>query len=416
MQCCLEGAQTLVDGHELDDVGPGLDQVLHGIAHLAERGAHLLEDTEGDGAGCDRRDEDEEGQHQVCLQIGVTHHVEVEIVEVEAEVVVPHGAEQFHQRARRSTARIVLAIDQFLAIGGLDALVAELEPRQPDADNGKQARPEQRPDQRDDDQRVGRRSENRDRGNLGRQHGEDRQEGDERHDGTDQAGAQILEGTGKAHGVFLHALCGTLDAPQGAPAFHVVVVHRRAPAKHVVAGEEGVEHGDHDVEQQHRGDLAEADIEVGGRHRSLGRGVQRLLDQVEVGAIPVIDGDAHLDHEIQHEDDERRSEYGPVEIGVGIENAPYCREDRHGAAEVEIEPDERRRHEPRHADDGRRIGGRIGKADQAARIPRQEEPHEHGQQCPQHGGREEQAGRRKEGDEHHWPFTAGFRAVRLPGR
>ena len=50
---------------------------------------------------------------------------------------------------------VIFAVDQLLAVGRLDALVAEFQARQPDADQRQKGRAKQRPDDRDDHQRIG---------------------------------------------------------------------------------------------------------------------------------------------------------------------------------------------------------------------------------------------------------------------
>ena len=89
-----------------------------------------------------------------------------------------------------------------------------------------------------DHQRIGHRAEDRDLRDIGREPQQHRQEGDERHHRIDEADAQVLDGTGEAHGVFLDALRGALDVAQPVPVVGVVIVHRRAPAEDVVADEE----------------------------------------------------------------------------------------------------------------------------------------------------------------------------------
>ena len=51
----------------------------------------------------------------------------------------------------------------------------------------------------------------------------------------------------EAHGVFLHALCGPFDVTQLRPVIHVIIIHCRAPAKHIVFDEKLDQHGHDDV-------------------------------------------------------------------------------------------------------------------------------------------------------------------------
>ena len=136
----LEGAQALVDRDQLDDRRPGIDQVLERRLDPAEGAQDLLHDAEGDAAGNDGRRERDVGHEDVGLQVAVAGDVEVEVVEIQAEIVAAHVREQLGERRRLGAVGIVLAEHQFLAVGRLDALVAELEPRQPDADDGQQRR------------------------------------------------------------------------------------------------------------------------------------------------------------------------------------------------------------------------------------------------------------------------------------
>ena len=77
-----------------------------------------------------------------------------------------------------------------------------------------------------------------------------RQEGDQRHDGVDKTDAHILQRWSKTHGVFLHTLCGPFDMTQLLPVRHVIFVHRRTPAEHVVTDKEVVQHTDHHSDQR----------------------------------------------------------------------------------------------------------------------------------------------------------------------
>ncbi len=155
-------------------------------------------------------------------------------------------------------ARVVLAIDEFLAIGRLDALVAELQPRQANADQRQEGRAEDRPEDADDDQRVGHLADEGQLRHVRRKPQQDRQEGDERHQRLDEVAAERLGDRREAHRVFLDALRRAFDMPQPRPVVHVVVVHRGPPAEHVVADEEPGQHADGD---RHEGDAGKAQQE-----------------------------------------------------------------------------------------------------------------------------------------------------------
>ena len=152
----LEGAQALVDRQELDHDGPGVDQVLERGAHLVERVQDLVHQPERDGADHDARGEHHVAEDVVDLDVEDARDVEVHVVEVEPEVVPPHVGKERAGGRWVGTGGVVLAIDELLAVGRLDPLVAELEPGQLDADQGEKGGAERRPEQGGHHQRVGR--------------------------------------------------------------------------------------------------------------------------------------------------------------------------------------------------------------------------------------------------------------------
>jgi len=98
------------------------------------------------------------------------------------------GEQLLHGR-RLGAGVVVLAIDQFLAVGRLHALVLELQTRQLDAGHHEQRGAEDRPAERGDHQRIGDRPDQRKSGHMGRQMRQQGQEGDQRHGRIDQRDA-----------------------------------------------------------------------------------------------------------------------------------------------------------------------------------------------------------------------------------
>ncbi|MNL82783.1 hypothetical protein D3C87_2102510 [compost metagenome] len=66
-------------------------------------------------------------------------------MEIEPEVVLPNVGEEFRHRRRLGSILMVFTINKFLAISCFDALVAEFQTGQFDADNGQEKGPEQCP-------------------------------------------------------------------------------------------------------------------------------------------------------------------------------------------------------------------------------------------------------------------------------
>ncbi len=148
----LEPAKALVDRLQLDDRGPGVDQVLERRAHLVEGVEDLVHQPQGDRPGDDGRRQHDVGEDAVDLQVQDASDIEVHVVEIHAEIVPPDVGEQLLHGRRPGAVGVILAVDQLLPIGRLDALVAELEPRQPDADQRQKGGAERRPGQGRHDQ------------------------------------------------------------------------------------------------------------------------------------------------------------------------------------------------------------------------------------------------------------------------
>ncbi len=128
LQRGFESAQALVDRHQLDDRRPRIDQILEGRFHLAEGAQDLLHDAEGEAGGNDGRRQRNIGHHDARLKIAVAGDVEIQVVEIDAEIVSAHVREKFEERRRLGHFGAVLAEHEFLAIGRFDALIAELSP------------------------------------------------------------------------------------------------------------------------------------------------------------------------------------------------------------------------------------------------------------------------------------------------
>ena len=182
----------------------------------------------------------------------------------------------------------------------------------------------------------------------------------------------------------------------------VVVVHRRAPAEDVVAGDEGVQHGGRDVDERDGAERRKLAEELFLRD---GVGLcQRLLDHVVEGAEPVVDHHVELDVEPDEKDDERRNAHRPTEPAVRQQPADQPDEDRAGRDHVLVEPDVARGLDGDGGPVG--VGRRIGKADQTADAELGAEvaggavPQGHAERGPQDDGREEEFGLREEGGEH----------------
>ena len=187
---------------------------------------------------------------------------------------------------------MVLSVHQFLPVRRLDFLVVEFKARKLDADDCEQDCPGRRRDDCKIDQRMRDGPDPRELGDVLAQGPEERQERDQCHHRTHEGNAQALDDPSEAHRVFLYALSGAFDMANLVPVRHVVVVHRRPPAKHVVADVELEQHRHGDVDG---GDLGEGQAlceKVGELHRPwLG---QCLLQRVVEVSEPLVDPDVEL--------------------------------------------------------------------------------------------------------------------------
>src|SRR5579863_2234327 len=135
----LEAAQTLINRNQLNDRAPGVNEILERLADLCERILDLLEWAERELAGNDGWYQQNVRKNDVRLQIDDTADVEIHEVEIEPKIIVADIGEQYRQRWRVGLGRIVLAEDELLAVGGLDALVAEFDSGQTNTDQGESA-------------------------------------------------------------------------------------------------------------------------------------------------------------------------------------------------------------------------------------------------------------------------------------
>ena len=390
----FERAQAFVDRQEFDHRCPGAHQILERGPHLPERIQDLVHEPERDRSRHDRRSEHHEAEDVVDLQVEDPRDVEVHVVEIQAKIIPPDIVEQFTHGGRIGPAGIVLAVDEFLAVGGLDTLVAKFQPGQADADHGQKRRAHDRPQQGRDHQRMRDLAEDRHGRHTGREMDEHRQEGDQRHHGVDQADAEELGRRREAHGVFLDTLRGAFDLAQPWPVRHVVAVHRLPPAKDIVADEEARDDADH---HRHQGDAEEggdAVVEFADLDRARPR--QRRLQQVVEGAVPVIDGDAHLHLEIGDEEDERGAEDRPPPPRMRRHRLPEGREQPDRRDEIEIEPEEGPRPEPPDPDECRIA---LRQADMGAPVRGGGVPERHAERSPDQHRPEEGTGTGKEGNE-----------------
>ena len=233
---------------------------------------------------------------------------------------------------------------------------------------------------------------------MRRERGQERQERDQRHHRIDEVDAEPLHGAGKAHGVVLDTLRGAFDMPEPRPIGDEIVVHRGAPAKHVVADEEQVEHRHGDADERQRQELKDPEIELAGGDRAGGR--QRPLDHVVEHPAPVVERNAHLDVEIGDEDDQRRAEDRPVLPGMRGEPRPKRIEERDPGPEIEVEPEKCRGEEAHRADDRRGIGGGGRQAQGAAELFAAQEPEHDEHQAPHCSRDKKRARTREKRDEH----------------
>ncbi len=282
-----------MDGDLLNHRAPVLHQELERVQHPVERPRDLLHHAQRDDTGDQRGPQGHQRHQHAHLQVRPLHHVEVQVVEEQPEVVAAHVGEQRGGGGRRGARVVVFAQHQFLAVGGFHALVVEFQPRQAHAHQGQQQGAAHGPEQRHPDQRMRHGADHRQPGQLVRQHPEHRHEGSQRHQAAQERQAQAFHGGGEAHGVFLHPLRRALDVAQPRPGGHVVLVHRLAPTEDVVLAEE--------VHHHRRSDVNHGDAREGGKlppelpRRDAPGLAQRFLDQVVEAAEPVVDLHVQLD-------------------------------------------------------------------------------------------------------------------------
>ncbi|QTK80800.1 hypothetical protein AT6N2_C3330 [Agrobacterium tumefaciens] len=335
VDCRFKSYKTLVDGKQFDDRRPGIDEILERIADLTEGRGYLLIDTIGDLAGHNGGNQHQEQEHRIGLNVEIPRHVEIEIVPIHAEIVLPHiGIELLHCR-RLGAVGVILAIDQFLTIGGFHTLVAEVQAGQLDTDRRQQHRPEYGPDDRQPEQCMRQFANDRQFRDIGRQRKQDRQENNECHHRIDQGDAQCLKRRGKPHRIFLNTLGSTFDVAQLFPLGHVEVVHRGAPAEDIMAGEEIRENRNGHAE---KGDLGKDDletVEIPDFNTRLFR--KRVLQKVTERPAEIVDNDRNLNAEIGHCDNQQRSPDGPVFPGMILgDNGPHAAERRQAQCEIGV--------------------------------------------------------------------------------
>ena len=180
------------------------------------------------------------GEQHPYLKISVARHVEVEIVEVQPEVVAPDIGEELAQSRRLCSILAVFADHEFLAEGGFDPLVPKLEAGQPEPARARMPVP--KTDHKIAIQTSAKATSPKTGISLmwARQPPQYRQEGDQRHHRVDQARAKRFHDCGEAHRVFLDALRSAFDMAHPLPEIDIPVIHGRAPAEDVVAGEEAL--------------------------------------------------------------------------------------------------------------------------------------------------------------------------------
>jgi len=175
------------------------------------------------------------------------------------------------------------------------------------------------------------------------------------------------------------------------PVGDVVVVHRRAPAEYVVAGDEGCQDGGGNGDQRDPGERRKLPEELFLRDSAWLS--QSLLDHVVEGAEPGVDHHVELNLEPQEEDDDRRNHHRPTEPAVRHQPADQADEDGAGDDHVLVEPDVARGLDGDSGPVG--VDRRIGKADQTAEAKPGAEvagkavPEGHAERGPQDRGREE---------------------------
>ena len=157
----LKGFQALVDRQQFNNRRPGIHQILERVRDLAESRQDLLQYAEGDLSRRNGRDQDQVGKDIVRLNVQPTKHVEIHVVEIQPKIVFANMREQFADGHGFGAVFIILAVNQFLAVGRLDALVPEFKSRQFDANNRQQHRAKGGPEYRGPKQRRRYRADDR---------------------------------------------------------------------------------------------------------------------------------------------------------------------------------------------------------------------------------------------------------------
>ncbi|MNS97813.1 hypothetical protein D3C72_1321610 [compost metagenome] len=254
---------------------------------------------------------------------------------VHAEIVFPHIGVEFLDCRRLGAVGVVLAIDEFLAIGGFHTLIAEVQAGQLDADCRQKHRTKYRPDNRQPEQRMRHFTEDRQFRDIGRQRKQDRQEDDERHHRVDERDAQPFERRGEPHRIFLNALGRTFDVTQLFPFRHVEVVHRGSPAEDIMAGEEIRQDRNGHAEKSDLGEDDLKTVEIPDLDTRLFR--KGILQKIAERPPEIVDHDGNLNAEIGHRDNQQRSPDGPVFPGMILgDNGPHAAERRQAQCEIAV--------------------------------------------------------------------------------
>ena len=87
-------------------------------------------------------------------------------MEIQPEIVAANIVEQLTHGQWLSTLGIIFTVNKLFPEGGLNPLIAELKPRQFDADQGEENCPEDRPENRHIKQRIGDDTDKRQLGHI----------------------------------------------------------------------------------------------------------------------------------------------------------------------------------------------------------------------------------------------------------
>ena len=127
-----------MDRDQLDHRRPCIDNKLERIGHLTECSQDLLQNTKSDGTRSDRRHENKIADNVICLKIETTADIEIHVMEIQPEIIAADIVKQLTHGQWLSTLGIIFAIDKLFPESCLNPLIAELEPRQFDPDQGKE--------------------------------------------------------------------------------------------------------------------------------------------------------------------------------------------------------------------------------------------------------------------------------------